>query len=127
MRAKRELLLVYTDTSIWEKKYGKGAKHVVKAREEAKLSEDAKRARQEKKWANQAGMLGKSKWNTQAAAAAVPAPAPAVTRPPANRPPPPKPKDANLHPSWEAARLRKQKEMQGAPASGQQPTKIVFD
>lgn len=126
------------DSSIWEKKYGKGAKHIVKAREEAKQTDEAKRARQEKKWANQAGFMGPSKWKAAAGGAGGDAPqqaspvpsarALAAARPPpVARGPPPKPKEANLHPSWEAARLRRQKELQGAPANGPKPTKIVFD
>lgn len=117
--------------AIWEKKYGKGAKHVVKAREEAKMTEEAKRARQEKKWANQAGFMGPSKWSERGAQgeekSAAPAAVAQVSARPSVRPLPKAQAKEVLHPSWEAARLRKMKEQAGVPADAPKPTKIVFD
>lgn len=94
------------DGSIWEKKYGKGAKHVVKAREEA-----------EKKVRGPQGQKRDQGWGGQRSdAAPAPATKPAPRRAEAQQ--------ASLHPSWEAAKLRKQRAVaKDAP----KPTKIVFD
>ncbi|TXT11059.1 hypothetical protein VHUM_01810 [Vanrija humicola] len=98
--------------AIWEKKYGKGANHVVKAREE---EEKRKRGPQGQKrdsgWGQRAPAPAAPSAARPAAPASAPAPAPAG-----------KPSEKTLHPSWEAARLRKQREAVGAKA-----TKIVFD
>ncbi|BEJ12148.1 hypothetical protein CspHIS471_0206080 [Cutaneotrichosporon sp. HIS471] len=94
--------------AIWEKKYGKGAKHVVKAQEE-----------EEKKKRGPQGQRRDQGWGgrdseAQTAHAAKPAPRTAA----------PKPQAESLHPSWEAARLRKQGAVdKDAPKA----TKIVFD
>ncbi|KAL1410229.1 putative ATP-dependent helicase IRC3 [Vanrija albida] len=108
--------------AIWEKKYGKGANHVVKQREE-----------EEKRKRGPQGQKRDSGWGGRGAAGAGPgaagvAPAPAAPSaarpavPAAPKPAAAKPDEKSLHPSWEAARLRKQREAQGAKA-----TKIVFD
>ena len=137
------------DTSIWEKKYGKGAKHVVKARE------DEEKKEREKKWGkSDAGWGGKTGQSGElghagrggaargglaargarggavagrggftggrggfAGGAAVSSVSASV--------PPAAAGGAHLHPSWEAARLRKQKEE--ALASAPKATKITFD
>ncbi|GMK54616.1 hypothetical protein CspeluHIS016_0112020 [Cutaneotrichosporon spelunceum] len=94
--------------AIWEKKYGKGAKHVVKAREEA-----------EKKMRGPQGQRRDQGWGQR-----VVEPEPSAAAKPAPRAAAPKPQAEALHPSWEAARLRKQRAV--AP-DAPKATKIVFD
>jgi len=115
---------------IWERKYGKNAKHVQKASEQATEG-------------NIANAYGKRAGATAAPAAAKPTgrpstgarPPPTGARPaatftpsarpaytPAPRAAAPAAATEALHPSWEAARLRKQREAEGPKA-----TKIVFD
>lgn len=129
--------------AIWEKKYGKGAKHVVKRREEEAKGPD--------------GQKPDGGWSARGKGGVAPDTAPVLRRPfgagarpaagapaaPGAGPKGPKglkglnpnaksvdmpaAKDSakDLHPSWEAARLRKQKMMDGA--DGAKATKIVFD
>lgn len=126
MRARRKFLYPLSesdsDSRIWEKKYGKGAKHVVKAKEEAeKKMRGPQGQRRDQGW-------GQRRDGEEAPAAAPPA---AKSRPAAARSAPAPAaqakSDASLHPSWEAARLRKQREMGGAGGAAPKPTKIVFD
>lgn len=121
---------------IWEKKYGKGAKHVVKAREEEKTKQMSK----SRSGANAEGMgPAQRTWGGK------PAPGGSGVRsaPPAasggaattGRPAAAGPTGgdaapaggAKMHPSWEAARLRKQKEGVVPPPGAVQGQKIVFD
>jgi hypothetical protein len=156
-------------SSIWEKKYGRGAKHIVKSREEEQALADAKnRARGGGSgWGARGGGRGGAMSASHGAEGA-PVPVEGAVRgrggfrggrggfagrggytgssasvndaPPATRPAPAarapvagafgKPtEDKSVHPSWEAARLRKQKEMAMAiPAPGTTTAKkIVFD
>ncbi|KAK8861364.1 hypothetical protein IAR55_002183 [Kwoniella newhampshirensis] len=129
--------------AIWEKKYGKGAKHVVKARQE---EQEQARKSQEKAEVRARGR--DSGWGARAgttslgatASASRPAPphlatsnstptpmstsAPAPARAPYSAPAQDK---AAMHPSWEAARLRKQKMAMVPPVDGPKPNKIIFD
>lgn len=125
---------------IWEQKYGKGANHVKKQQAEAERAQtDAKflasqmgGAAAKPKWGQRGDKSGQrgdkpstgavrdSGWQraptTKAAAPAVaakPAPKPASTV------------TGTEHPSWIAAKLRKEREMAAAPAA--KPKKIVFD
>ncbi len=107
--ARRELCcLDRTDDRIWEKKYGKGAKHVIKAREE-----------EEKRMRGPQGQRRDQGWGQRREAAPAPAAKPAAA-PRAEA----KPQKEALHPSWEAARQRKARmEAKDAPKA----TKIVFN
>jgi len=121
---------------IWERKYGKNAKHVKKASEQATEGNIAKA------YGNRAGATatagtgaagnkppGRPTTSTGAGAGAgarppstyTPSARPAFV-PPSRPAAPPAAATGPLHPSWEAARLRKQKESEGPKA-----TKIVFD
>lgn len=110
---------------IWERKYGKNAKHIQKAKEKET----------EGNIANAYGKrAGPAKTSTpHSAGSARPATATSTRRPASESstvvdrsktdPSPAVHKPSSgLHPSWEAARLRKQKE-----ATGPKATKIVFD
>ncbi|RXK38513.1 hypothetical protein M231_04279 [Tremella mesenterica] len=112
--------------AIWEKKYGKGAKHVVRAREEEQAVEAVKIARRQEReqrrnptttsWGgaerttthNTSISRGREEGNANLTPMGV-----AVRGE----------KEKSLHPSWEAAKLRRQKEVMAAPKA----TKIVFD
>lgn len=122
---------------IWEKKYGKGAKHVVKAQEEEEQkSREKKWGKSDEGWGGSAGRggavgrggrggsvggRGGFAGRDTAVPPGVAAAAPSAVAP--ARPVAAKPSGPALHPSWEAARLRKQKMMDAAPAA----TKITFD
>lgn len=126
---------------IWEKKYGKGAKHVVKAREEEK----AKQMGKSRSGANAEGMgTAQRTWGGKPASGGAGArsgpPAPFGGAAPVGRPTtagsgPAAPAGgdgtaaggAKMHPSWEAARQRKKKEGAVPPAGAIQGQKIVFD
>ncbi|GHJ89591.1 hypothetical protein NliqN6_5993 [Naganishia liquefaciens] len=137
---------------IWEQKYGKGANHVKKAEAEAARAErDAKflasqmgGSAAKPKWGDKTRRGGEkpspvgganvrdSGWQrgpARAGAAAVPAAAAA----PEQVKPAPKPATTvtgTEHPSWIAAKLRKEREMAGLgrPGAGAaKPKKIVFD
>lgn len=104
-------------------KYGKNAKHVQKAREEAeKKMRGPQGQKRDSGWGARSGEGGTAPAPVSAPVRAAPSragpPAPAAAAP-ASKP------DEHLHPSWEAARLRKQKEM--AIKNAPKATKIVFD
>ena len=137
--------------SIWEKKYGKNAKHVLKARkEEEEQQKEKERIKRfgpsDAGWGGgrggRGGMGGRGgavgarggrggfsgpsgrEQSSRPAPGFAPSPAAASSKPPAaggaggaGA--------AHLHPSWEAARLRKAKE--AAQASAPKATKITFD
>ncbi|OCF45051.1 hypothetical protein I317_01102 [Kwoniella heveanensis CBS 569] len=132
--------------AIWEKKYGKNAKHVVKARQEEETKQAHKAQRQFDKRGKPEGMKGRDAgWGNRSngnggpiADAETPpsfgahALAPTAAAGPAatgvgGRPRPQEEQKKNLHPSWEAARLRKQKMAAVSPAGAAKPNKIVFD
>ncbi|ODN80731.1 hypothetical protein L202_02892 [Cryptococcus amylolentus CBS 6039] len=109
--------------AIWEKKYGKGAKHVVRQREEEKIEEEKARKRaadrarpRDSGWGNKGGASGSA---APAPVSAAPRAAPSAAAPQAQA------GGQNLHPSWEAAKLRKQK--MEAVAAAKPSQKIVFD
>ncbi|ORY29535.1 Bud-site selection protein [Naematelia encephala] len=132
--------------AIWEKKYGRGAKHVVKARE-TELQQgmnDHGHGHGHAQWGTDGGTRGERGgrggrgrgmdrgWGTRGGGISGRGgfgstgqtdsqPTSTVTRQPQSYSQPKT--STSLHPSWEAARLRKQKEMAAAP----QATKIVFD
>lgn len=112
---------------IWEKKFGKNAKHVIKAKEEERNGPVGNG------WdADRGGRVGAGGGRGMGIGIA---PAPGrgdfLTRPApsapiqiAGRPPTSKRgQEHGLHPSWEAAKLRKAKEIASAPKA----TRIVFD
>ncbi|KAK4687430.1 hypothetical protein P7C73_g2687, partial [Tremellales sp. Uapishka_1] len=138
--------------AIWEKKYGKNAKHVVKAHEEELTKTVGGRG-----WGSRGGAAGPGATGARPPASSRPVSAAMTTE---HQPPrgastrgrggsgassirptsissqpsstytkPAAEKEPALHPSWEAARLRKQKEMAAgvAGAGAAKPTKIVFD
>jgi hypothetical protein len=114
---------------IWERKYGKNAKHVQKASEQATEGNIAKAYGNRGAATASAPTTGgkptgrpSPTTGARPASTFTPSARPAYT--PAARPAPaaPKPATEALHPSWEAARLRKQREAEGPKA-----TKIVFD
>ena len=120
---------------IWERKYGKNAKHVQKASAQATEGNIAKaygnRAAVAGKPAGQALSTTTSTATTNTTAGPKTGARPPSTFTPSARPaftprptpaPPAAASTGPLHPSWEAARLRKQKEAEGPKA-----TKIVFD
>ncbi|WVQ73822.1 hypothetical protein IAR50_003403 [Cryptococcus sp. DSM 104548] len=109
--------------AIWEKKYGKGAKHVVRQREEEKIEEEKARKRaadrarpRDSGWGSKGGALGNA---APTSVAPTPRAAPSAGAPQAQA------GGQSLHPSWEAAKLRKQKMEAVAAANPSQ--KIVFD
>lgn len=119
---------------IWEQKYGKGANHVKKQQVETERTEqDAKFLTSQ-----MGGAAAKPKWGQRGtdkpSGGAVrdagwqrAAPKPTAAAPAAAAKPPPKPATTvtgTEHPSWIAAKLRKEREM-AAPAA--KPKKIVFD
>lgn len=108
--------------SIWEKKYGKNAKHVVKAQEEEKRQAQKAREKAEAK-----GRTRDSGWGARSGKAV----GPAVNAASHTQKVYPESKQSqteqkkSLHPSWEAAKLRKQK--MGAVQTEVKAQKIVFD
>ncbi|WVF66839.1 hypothetical protein IAT40_001581 [Kwoniella sp. CBS 6097] len=129
--------------AIWEKKYGKNAKHVVKARTEDEAKQARKSQREFDKRGKPEGMNGRDAgWGKRSGPSDRPSVAATAgaSRPSfsassasagagagAGRPKVQEEQKKNLHPSWEAARLRKQK-MGAVPAAGAaKPNKIVFD
>lgn len=116
-----------SDDRIWEKKYGKNAKHVVKAREAEKTKEREKKfGPSDKGWGSKPRPEASTPQTDAKADNAVRPKSFTSSQPAAqSEKPVPTPKaEGALHPSWEAARLRKQKAMGvGAP----KPQKIVFD
>lgn len=115
--------------SIWEKKYGKNAKHVVKAHEEEKLQAQKTREKAEAKGRTRdSGWGAKSGKAVGPAVAAGPAQTAAVSH---TQKVYSEPKQSqteqkkSLHPSWEAAKLRKQK--MGVVQTEIKAQKIVFD
>ncbi|KAJ9107240.1 hypothetical protein QFC20_003775 [Naganishia adeliensis] len=119
---------------IWEQKYGKGANHVKKQQVETERTEqDAKFLTSQ-----MGGAAAKPKWGQRGtdkpSGGAVrdagwqrAAPKPTAAAPAAAAKPPPKPATTvtgTEHPSWIAAKLRKEREM-AVPAA--KPKKIVFD
>lgn len=131
-----------TARSIWEKKYGKNAKHVQKA-QQAEQAEKSKMTHSKVRWNGESNKIGgqDSGWAEKGGNASTAPAAPAAgagarfsgpTSVGASRASGPAAGGAGagekMHPSWEAARLRRQKEMGGgAAASAGKPTKIVFD
>ncbi|WVQ94448.1 hypothetical protein IAU59_001527 [Kwoniella sp. CBS 9459] len=116
--------------AIWEKKYGKNAKHVVKARTEEETKSAHKAQREFDKRGKPEGMKGRDGgWGNRSGRPTF-GPGPAAAGGAGSGAPRPKAQEEqkkNLHPSWEAARLRKQK-MGAVPAPGAaKPNKIVFD
>ncbi|WVW79911.1 hypothetical protein I302_101881 [Kwoniella bestiolae CBS 10118] len=110
--------------AIWEKKYGKGAKHVVKAKADEEAYQAAKAKRDAEKRGRPDHMKGRdSGWGARGGAAAAPVPVNNTSTSSATGGG--KEEKKNLHPSWEAARLRKQK-MGGVPGAPK-ANKIVFD
>lgn len=125
-------------TRIWEKKYGKNAKHVVKSREAdnvAQAENNIKNAYGKRA----AAVGGESATPVAAGGRTVGKPAPTAVRPTTTYTPKPAPAAVSasvsapalapaagggqgLHPSWEAAR-RKKAMLAAAPAA----RKIVFD
>ena len=94
---------------IWEKKYGRHAKHVVRAREVDPAPRDPRGPRTD--------------WPPEGAARA---PAPFIdTNSSARVVIAHEPAPKSLHPSWEAAKLRQQKEKSNLQQV--KATKIVFD
>ncbi|WRT65482.1 uncharacterized protein IL334_002425 [Kwoniella shivajii] len=132
--------------AIWEKKFGKGAKHVVKAREDEDSYQASKAKREAEKRGKPIGMHGRDGgWGPRTGSTATTTTTATATANPKSAPPqsaarvnppsrytapssaaPPKEEQKNLHPSWEAARLRKQK-MEAIPANAPKASKIVFD
>ncbi|WWD08801.1 hypothetical protein V865_006914 [Kwoniella europaea PYCC6329] len=116
--------------AIWEKKYGKGAKHVVKAKEDEEAYQAAKAKREADKRGRPDHMKGRdSGWGARSGQPSIPngsASTPKSTVIPQQHQQAPKEEKKNLHPSWEAARLRKQK-MGVVPADAPKANKIVFD
>lgn len=115
--------------AIWEKKYGKNAKHVVKAHEEEKLQAQKTREKAEAKGRTRdSGWGAKSGKAVGPAVAAGPAQTAAVSH---TQKVYSEPKQSqteqkkSLHPSWEAAKLRKQK--MGVVQTEIKAQKIVFD
>ncbi|OWZ26423.1 hypothetical protein C356_06975 [Cryptococcus neoformans c45] len=115
--------------AIWEKKYGKNAKHVVKAHEEEKIQ-----AQKAKEKAGAKGRTRDSGWGARSGKAIGPAVASASPHTAAmshTQKVYSEPKQSqteqkkSLHPSWEAAKLRKQK--MGAVQTEVKAQKIVFD
>lgn len=116
--------------SIWEKKYGKNAKHVVKAQEEEKRQAQKAREKAEAK-----GRTRDSGWGARSGKAVGPAvnaaSAPTAAAALHTQKVYPESKQSqteqkkSLHPSWEAAKLRKQK--MGAVQTEVKAQKIVFD
>ncbi|KAK6907112.1 hypothetical protein I203_101101 [Kwoniella mangroviensis CBS 8507] len=115
--------------AIWEKKYGKGAKHVVKAKADDEAYQAAKAKREADKRGRPEHMKGRdSGWGARSGQPSIPSGSPSTpksTMAPLQQQPP-KEEKKNLHPSWEAARLRKQK-MGAVPADAPKANKIVFD
>ncbi|WWC87654.1 uncharacterized protein L201_002544 [Kwoniella dendrophila CBS 6074] len=130
--------------AIWEKKFGKGAKHVVKAKEDEEAFQAAKAKREFDKRGKPEHMKGRdSGWGaknsgstTQTPSASTSTastynsslrPSTTITTALSQRPSDAAKEDKkNLHPSWEAARLRKQK-MGTIPTDAPKANKIVFD
>ncbi|KIR96411.1 hypothetical protein L804_06246 [Cryptococcus deuterogattii 2001/935-1] len=116
--------------AIWEKKYGKNAKHVVKAQEEEKRQAQKAREKAEAK-----GRTRDSGWGARSGKAVGPAvnaaSAPTAAAALHTQKVYPESKQSqteqkkSLHPSWEAAKLRKQK--MGAVQTEVKAQKIVFD
>ncbi|KIR58126.1 hypothetical protein I314_06091 [Cryptococcus bacillisporus CA1873] len=116
--------------AIWEKKYGKNAKHVVKAQEEEKRQVQKAREKAEVK-----GRTRDSGWGARSGKAVGPAvnaaSAPTAAAASHTQKLYPESKQSqteqkkSLHPSWEAAKLRKQK--MGAVQTEVKAQKIVFD
>ncbi|WWC99076.1 hypothetical protein V866_005970 [Kwoniella sp. B9012] len=116
--------------AIWEKKYGKGAKHVVKAKADEEAYQAAKAKREADKRGRPEHMKGRdSGWGARSGQPSISngsASVPKSTVVPQQHQQPPREEKKNLHPSWEAARLRKQK-MGAVPADAPKANKIVFD
>ncbi|WVQ83586.1 hypothetical protein IAT38_005727 [Cryptococcus sp. DSM 104549] len=118
--------------AIWEKKYGKNAKHVVKQREEdekAPKKVAGKMMSRDAGWGAKAGDAPAPRAGAGAGGASGGrggyAGRPAAPHQPVAAPAPASGDKAKaLHPSWEAARLRKEK-MSAVQAA--KPNKIVFD
>ncbi|KJE02428.1 hypothetical protein I311_03825 [Cryptococcus gattii NT-10] len=116
--------------AIWEKKYGKNAKHVVKAQEEekcqaqkAKEKAEAKGRTRDSGWGARSGKAVGPAVNAASASAAAAASHTQKLYPESKQSQTEQKK--SLHPSWEAAKLRKQK--MGAVQSEVKAQKIVFD
>ena len=119
---------------IWEKKFGKNANHVIKSKAEGGISvhtEDGWKGRSEGSARGvQEGFKGRGGRfvgggmafgrGREAPLSSVPYTGGTHTTSQLNS-------AAAIHPSWEAARLRKKREMGGVVASAAKPTKIVFD
>ncbi|WVN90443.1 uncharacterized protein L203_105679 [Cryptococcus depauperatus CBS 7841] len=109
--------------AIWEKKYGKSAKHVVKAREGEKEKEriaqekDEAKARSRDSGWGQRGKPSHVGVSNHASSAWKPKPEPEQNASQESK--------KTLHPSWEAARLRKQK--MGAIPTNVKAQKVIFD
>jgi hypothetical protein len=116
---------------IWEKKYGTHAKHLVKARSEQFTQGQIKPTGEARQWGRP--MKGTVRERTESAAAGggsgartgggagstaggLPAGGKELAA-----------KDKGVHPSWEAAKLRKRKEGVVNLTGEVKPTKIVFD
>lgn len=129
---------------IWEAKYGRGANHLKQEKELEKAkkfmpAQGQGEAKPDSGWGGRAASSKPTKYRfgkraekdaAQAPAAAAPPPVPALPAPVKTGPP--SGKAGASHPSWEAARLRKQKEMAAASAAlgapgAVKPKKIVFD
>jgi hypothetical protein len=117
---------------IWEKKYGKGAKHVVKQREEdaekQKIKEEKRRLREaaakRPRWATKKA-FEPPKQRDSGYGGRIPAKADGGGRghgqPPSKKP---RLEDKPLHPSWEAKKKMKKKESAAiVPSAGK---KVVF-
>ncbi|CAD6572758.1 MAG: hypothetical protein TREMPRED_000624 [Tremellales sp. Tagirdzhanova-0007] len=105
---------------IWEKKFGKNAMHVIKAREEERNGSIGKGWSSSRGKPRSALATGHER-RKEGGSASRDFP-PRIAGPPP-RQIPTAAASKSLHPSWEAARLRKAKEVAAAPKS----TKIVFD
>ncbi|WWC68848.1 uncharacterized protein I206_102784 [Kwoniella pini CBS 10737] len=120
--------------AIWEKKYGKGAKHVVKAKEDEESYQAIKAKREADRRGKPDHMRGKDRdngWGTKSGNLNSTPSFNISSNSSRNVPsiqsnPQPKDDKKNLHPSWEAARLRKQK-MGAVPSDAPKANKIVFD
>jgi len=115
--------VVLTRGRIWEKKFGKNAKHVIKAKEEERNGPVGNG------WGLSRGPRGGAQGVEQAGGREMaPVPigdgfAPRSAASTARQPPPPDTSKKGLHPSWEAARIKRAREGAAAPKA----TKIVFD
>lgn len=119
---------------IWEKKFGKNAKHVKKARDEEREEARKKaerKAKREEKLAFRAKLTGGQEdrgWAGRPGASHAASSRGAPPHVPIAQSAQAAGEKQALHPSWQAARLRRMKEAGTAPGSeAAKATKIVFD